>query len=331
MNAVLPIRSHAVVDYTATQLALIQRTVAKDTNRDEFDLFMEVCRRTRLDPFRKQIHALVFNKTKPDKRSMSIVTGIDGFRAIAARTGRYRPDEEEADYVYEEALKSPANPLGILKATVTIWIADAMREGGWKPVKGWAYWEEFAPLKEQCSEGWEWVESGEYWEDSGKPKKQRVAKGEIIQVLDTSGNWPKMPRVMIAKCAEAQAIRKAFPEDASGIYEFAELDRAKVVDITASELIDGFQEEMRLKRVGAANTITFQMSPTTPLEHLPLGQVTDRVIAAARDWDLQQLRWFMDANRLPLQEFWARAQSDALGLKQELEKASDRLMEEVTA
>jgi phage recombination protein Bet len=130
--------------FTDRQLDLIRRTVANDCNSQEFDLFCEVARRTGLDPIRKQISALVFNKNKPDRRRMAIITTIDGFRAIASRSGRYRPDEEEADYVYDEDLKSRANPLGLVKASVTIWIAEPAPMTGWKPAKGWAYWDEFA-------------------------------------------------------------------------------------------------------------------------------------------------------------------------------------------
>jgi phage recombination protein Bet len=294
--------------FTGRQLELIRNTVAKDCQPDEFNLFIAVAQRAGLDPFRKQISALVFNKNKPDKRRMSIITGIDGLRAIAARSARYRPDENEPEYTYEPSLKGATNPLGVEKAVVRIYIRD---EGGheWRPVSGVAYWDEFAPISE------------EWGEDPQTGRRKPTGK----QVLDTQGNWGRMPRVMLAKCAEAQALRKAFPEDLSGLYEGAEMDQARVVDLSPTEIIDAQATGDRLERIGAAGAIVFQLTPATPLEPIAIGKVADRVLEAYRTFDLQQARWFESANRTQLQEFWARSPSDALELKKKLEGLRTKL------
>jgi len=299
--------------FSGAQLALIKSTVAADCNHQEFDLFVTVARNAGLDPFRKQISALVFNKNKPDKRRMAIVTTIDGLRVIASRSGRYRPDEEEARYEYDTTLKGPTNPLGLVKAAVKIWIADTAREGGWRPVMGVAYWDEFAPI------------SDEWGEDQETGKRRPTGK----KTLDTGGNWAKMPRVMLAKCAEAQALRKAFPEDLSSLYAPEELDQAHVADLTPSEVIQQVQTQDRMARIGAAGGITFQLTPNGPLEPIPLGQVADRVLGTAREFSLfAQIDWFEGANTHPLREFWARSPGDALAVKKELEAIRARLLAE---
>lgn len=283
---------------SSQQITLIRRTIANDCNDAEFDLFMAAARSAGLDPFRKQISPLVFNKNKPDKRRMSIITTIDGLRVIAARSGRYRPDENEPGLSYDPAEKSPTNPLGLIKAVVKVYIDD-------KPVTGVAYWDEFAPI------------SDEWGEDPATGRRKPTGK----KTLDTGGNWGRMPRVMLAKCAEAQALRKAFPEDMSGLYEGAELDQARASDVLPSEAVATQDRDDRLARIGGANAILFQLFPNAPLENVVLGQVFDRLAERVSEIEsLQLLDWFESANRAPLQEFWARAGGDALELKRLIER-----------
>lgn len=56
------------------------------------------------------------------------------------------------------------------------------------------------------------------------------------------GIWAKMPETMIKKCAEAAALRMAFPEDLGGVYEAAELDKAQA-SRGAADPGDGFQKD----------------------------------------------------------------------------------------
>lgn len=304
---------------TPQQISLIRRTIAADCNEAEFDLFMAAARSAGLDPFRKQISPLVFSKDDAAKRRMSIITTIDGLRVIAARSGRYRPDDDEPEFTYDQAEKGPANPQGIVRAKVRVFTQDD--RGQWFPVVGVAYWTEFAPVKEDAVDGYDWVDTGETWPDSGKPKRRKVPRGsgEIVRKVD--GNWERMPRVMIAKCAEAQALRKAFPEDLSGLYEGAELDQAKIVDVLPSEVVATEERDQRLARIGGASGILFQLFPNAPLETIPLGQVYDRLCERVTEIEgLQMLDWLTEANRAPLQEFWARAAGDALELKKVLER-----------
>lgn len=325
-NNVVAIRPSDV--YSAHQLDLMKRTVAADCNDSEFDLFVSVARRAGLDPFRKQIYAVVYSKDDAKKRKMTLITGIDGMRSVAARSERYRPDEDEPAYTYDDTLKAPDNPLGLVKASVRIWIKDAGRSDVWKPVAGVAYWDEFAPVVEESTEGYRWVDTGETWADSGKPKKKKVANegGEIVRMVDPKTQWGKMGRIMLAKCAEAQALRKAFPEDLSGLYERAEMDQAREIEVLPSEAVGSYQAEDRMLRIGGAGGIIFQLFPNSPLESIPLGKVADRVVETVRSYEtFDQIRWFSSANTQPLREFWARSPTDALALKKVLEEVTTKL------
>jgi len=290
-------------DYDPAQLALIRRTVAADTTADEFNMFIEIAKRAGLDPFRRQLYCIVYSKDKPDKRKVTFITGIDGFRAVAARNRDYRPDDEEPTIVYDDAAKNPEiNPLGIVKATVK---AHKMAPSGeWFPVSGTAYWSEFAPLKDE----WAWNEE----------KNKRAPTGRIT--LDPTSNWYKMGRIMICKCAEAQALRKGWPEDLSGIYSPEEMERP-MLDVTPTDAIEQHEQAQRMARIGGTNTIAMIWKMGEALEAVPVGKLADRCIAHFATLEsIGELDWWWATNEVSMRQFWALHKSDALNVKAEHEK-----------
>lgn len=304
MGNVVAIQRNDVL-YDPKTISLIRRTVAADTSDDEFNLFVNMARSLGLDPSRRQIYAFVFSKNDPKKRRMSIIVSIDGFRSIAEATGNYRPDEDEASYEIDQSLKGPLNPLGLVKATVRVW---KYSHGDWHRVTGVAYWDEYAPVKD------EWV----YDEATGRNKKSGNKS------LDDSGQWAKMPRVMLAKCAEALALRKGWPDNFSNVYELSEMDRAKVIDMLPAEAAEHGAIAERQERIGHVKDTVPMIFDGGTIEFVPVGKVADRAlefIAANKEEPSSILQW-QAQNKAGLQEFWAKSPNDALALKKEIEKAT---------
>ena len=157
---------------TPAQVDLIKSQIAVGATDDELKLFLHVADKSGLDPLSRQIYFI--------KRSgkMTIQTGIDGFRAVADRTGQY---VGSSDPVFEDNGKIPA------KATVTV---NKVVGGVVGNFTATARWEEYYPGKSQ------------------------------------GFMWDKMPHTMLGKCAEALALRKAFPAQLSGLYTGDEMDQA---------------------------------------------------------------------------------------------------------
>lgn len=191
MTNALEVKRALTPRWNKQQVELLKRTVAQGLTDDEFLLFMYTCKRTGLDPFIKQIYAIKRFDSKEDSYRMTIQTGIDGYRLIADRTGKYAGCEKP------EFELDPNNPNQPLKATVTVY---KMVDGEKCAFVGEARWNEFV---------------------------QRHPKTKELM-----GRWADMGFNQLAKCAEAQAHRKAFPADLGSVITH---DEAPVIDLTVVE------------------------------------------------------------------------------------------------
>lgn len=294
----------AASGFTAAQLRTIKQTVAADTNASEFDLFMEACRSYRLDPFRKQIHAVVYSKDKADKRKMSIIVSRDGLRIMAQRCRDYRPASEPAEIEIDAELRGALNPKGIVKATVRLWKQD--NRGEWFPVIGEAYWDEFAPVEDE----WAWNQ------EAGK----RTPTGKKALA---AGSWTKMPVAMITKCAESQALRAGWPDEFGSIYTEEEMDRL-AADSTATEALEKFERQEREAMLGGHHLLMV-FDDSGRMERVAIGSVADRCMEFVKDATPEQVHMFSVRNVEALRDFWAFSKADALEVKRAIE-AKERLL-----
>lgn len=314
--------------WTPRQLATIQATVAKGTNSDEFNLFIEYAKVKGLDPFSRQVIAIIFSKDNAEKRQMTIVTTQDGLRVMAARCGDYRPEETEPTYEYDPELKGPTNPLGIVKCTVTLWKQD-QKTSAWHPVNGTAYWSEYAPIKRDAEGGYDWEDTGETWPDTGKPKKRKVARGAVTEVLDDSGMWKKMPRNQIAKCARAHALRGGWPLTFSGVYAEEELDKAKILDLTASEIVEQEQADRRAKAIAMSSDEYPWINDSGVLVFVPAGRFCDHALSLVRNYTKRsEYDDMMIRNREGFVRFWAKHKDDCLELRKQIDDIAGKLQKE---
>ena len=178
--------------------------IPKGTPPPQVQIFATICKEKSLSPFQKQIYLLPFKQKNGDTwvTHYACIVGIDGYRTIAERTGAYAgSDDVKFNDDKTEFQCREAGLKNPVTATVTIYKLVA---GQRTPFTTTASWESYVPANE----------------------RKRF-------------NWNRMPYLMLGKCAEALALRKAFPEALSGLH--AEEEAGGFENVQDAEVINEMQ------------------------------------------------------------------------------------------
>lgn len=200
--------SDYVLNMSKQETTLIKNVACVGGSDEQLAHLIYMSKVTGLDPLKGQIRSI------PRGSQRSVQIGIDGFRLIAERTGRYAPGQE-ATFEYDDG--------GRLKRT-TAYIKKMTADGTWHEVTASVNWAEYGAV---------------------------YSRNQSI--------WREKPEIMLSKCAEMRALRRAFPDQLSGVYGDDEMPSSEG------------KEEKRLVTLEAKEIGSEEVKKTETLEVKELG------------------------------------------------------------
>jgi phage recombination protein Bet len=252
-------------EWTPVQRAALSHLGVENAPTGDLQVFLHVSQRTGLDPFARQIYMIPRKERgkngEPDTIKWTIQTGIDGFRLIAEKHPQYA-GTLDPEWCGED---------GVWRETWTDRKPPAMAR-----VKVLRH-------------------------DRAHPISLPVRFSEFCATFsngDLQGQWRTKPAHMIGKVAEAAALRKAFPQDLSGLMTDDEaargdLDRGEAPARTTGVVAGAVTAD---ELTGATPTFTAPTTtaqtppntPATPVENPVTRDQLNKLHAQLGDLDIKE-------------------------------------------
>lgn len=191
--------AHTQVGFTSEEVSILKTQIMPGATDPELALFGKVCAQTGLSPFARQIFAvsrMVWNKElQYEEKKWTFQTSVDGLRLVAQRSGEYE-GQTLTQWCGEDS------------KWVDVWLKTeyprASRVGVYRknfrePLYATAMWDSYV----------------------------QTYKNKKTGATEVNSMWNKMPELMLAKCAESLALRKAFPQETSNLYSKEEMGQAE--------------------------------------------------------------------------------------------------------
>lgn len=182
-NSVLTPYSRDDIEYIKTMCVVNPYKDYTVTDKD-LAFYVNSCKNNGQDPLKKDVYCII-RKTKVGYDWVykpSIQSSIDWFRKVAEKTGKYAGQTKPEYEMKGDQIISCS--IGVKKLIGNI-----------------------------VSETWATAYFDEYAQTTSSYDKQGNQTGKKL-----NSQWEKMPKMMISKCAEALALRKAFPDELANIY-----------------------------------------------------------------------------------------------------------------
>lgn len=264
MNASLAVRPNTgihALDFMepGELISAMESLLYPGAKHDSIKLVIANCRAQVLDPMTKPFHITPMrvkqrkrdaqgqetNKTEYVWRDV-VMPGIELYRIKAARTNEYAG--------MDEALWGPAIKMSLGGEDKTEWDDDArakVKKGTWPKLEiEVPEWCEFVVYRIVQGTRYPFRSGRVYWEETYATAGNETSLPNEM--------WKKRKRGQLEKCAEALALRRAFPE--IGAAPIREEMEGKVID--ASNIVDGTVTEKTIYRTGPQTTDSSASSGT---------------------------------------------------------------------